>query len=89
MVSKTAFVRARTEPELKERAEAILHQLGLTPSAAINMFYRQIVLRQSLPFEVVLPNETTRKAMSDARSGRDLIAARTADELNKELESEE
>jgi DNA-damage-inducible protein J len=89
MAGKTAFVRARTEPELKRRAEAILHQLGLTPSAAINMFYRQIILRQSLPFEVVLPNKSTREAMKDARSDRELIEARTVDDLIAELDSED
>jgi DNA-damage-inducible protein J len=88
MAGKTAFVRARTEPELKKRAEAVLNQLGLTPSAAINMFYRQIVLRQSLPFEVVLPNAATREAMRDAQSSRDLIEAGTVDELIEELDGE-
>lgn len=89
MAGKTAFIRARTEPGLKERAEAILHELGLTPSAAINMFYRQIVLRQSLPFDVALPGEATLEAMEDARSGRDLIEAETVEELIEELDGED
>jgi DNA-damage-inducible protein J len=88
MAGKSAFIRARTEPGLKERAESILRQLGLSPSAAINMFYRQIVIRRSLPFDVALPNPTTVKAMREARDGRDLIEAEDVDELIEQLDDE-
>jgi len=70
--AKTGVIRARVEPELKAEAEGILQQLGLTASEAIRLFYRQITLREGLPFEVRLPNETTRKALLDADEGKDL-----------------
>ncbi|MGD8870516.1 MAG: type II toxin-antitoxin system RelB/DinJ family antitoxin [Gemmatimonadota bacterium] len=54
-MTKDAQIRARADAELKEEAEAILESLGLTPSAAINMFYRQIVHRRAIPFDVALP----------------------------------
>ena len=44
MAIKSSNVAARVEPELKEQAEAILSNLGIPASTAINMFYRQIVL---------------------------------------------
>jgi len=53
---KTAMIRARTEPALKAKAEAMLEKLGLSPSTAINIFYRQIVEHRGLPFDVKLPN---------------------------------
>lgn len=53
-MSKTANVYARIEPDVKEQAEKILQELGLNASSAINMFYKQIVLRQGLPFEIRL-----------------------------------
>ncbi len=40
---------------LKENAEQILGELGISASGAVQMFYRQIVLRRGLPFEVTLP----------------------------------
>ena len=43
------------EPDIKEQAEAILSTLGIPASNAINMFYRQIILRQGLPFDVSIP----------------------------------
>lgn len=54
-MTKDAQIRARADAQLKEEAEAILESLGLTPSAAINMFYRQIVHRRAIPFDVALP----------------------------------
>ena len=52
MAAKTANLYARVEPDIKEQAEAILSTLGIPASNAINMFYRQIILRQGLPFDV-------------------------------------
>ncbi len=86
MSTKTAFIRARTQPELKLEAEKVLRSLGLSPSAAINMFYRQVVLRQSLPFDVALPNASTRRAMAQAERGEDLIEADALKELVEKLD---
>ena len=55
MAAKTANLYARVEPDIKEQAEAILSTLGIPASNAINMFYRQIILRQGLPFDVCIP----------------------------------
>ena len=54
-MSKSANLYARIEPDLKERAEAILTALGIPASNAITMFYKQIILQNGLPFEVKLP----------------------------------
>lgn len=35
---KSAMIRARVEPDLKERAEAMLEDLGLSPTTAITLF---------------------------------------------------
>ena len=55
MAAKTANLYARVEPDIKEQAEAILSTIGIPASNAINMFYRQIILRQGLPFDVSIP----------------------------------
>ncbi|MBR3737485.1 MAG: type II toxin-antitoxin system RelB/DinJ family antitoxin [Eubacterium sp.] len=55
MMSKTANVSARVEPELKERAESILASLGIPASSAITMFYKQVIFQGGLPFEMKLP----------------------------------
>ena len=57
VMSDKAVVYARIDPELKEEAENILSRLGITASGAINMFYRQIVLRKGIPFELSVPSQ--------------------------------
>ena len=56
MAAKSANLYARIEPDVKERAESILMTLGVPASNAINMFYKQIILHNGLPFEVKLPS---------------------------------
>jgi len=55
MPARTASVLARVEPDVKEEAEMILSQLGVSASTVINMLYRQIILTKRIPFEVALP----------------------------------
>ena len=54
-MAKSANVNVRMVPEVKNEAEAILKEIGLATSAAIELFYRQIILKRGLPFSVVLP----------------------------------
>ncbi len=41
---------------MKDRAEAILSELGVSASSAITMFYKQIIMQRGLPFDVRLPS---------------------------------
>ena len=49
-MGKSSTIRARIEPELKGKAENIFHQLGLTTTQAITLFYKQVELKRGLPF---------------------------------------
>ena len=68
MATKTSNVTARVEPEVKEQAETILSDLGIPVSTAINIFYRQIVLWNGLPFRPSVPaaRPKSRSEMNDA-----------------------
>lgn len=55
-MANTSAVYARIDKNLKEHAEGILSQLGISPSAAIQMLYSQIVLTKGIPFELRLPS---------------------------------
>ena len=50
---KTANVYARIEPNVKEKAEEILNKIGIPASVAINMYYKQIIVSNGIPFKVV------------------------------------
>ncbi len=84
-MSKTATVRARIEPDLKQQAESVFERLGLSPTQAITMFYRQVELRNGLPFDAVIPTETTRKTFDATDSGRDLVICEDADDIFEKL----
>jgi len=56
---KSATIHARINPDTKAKAETILHQLGMTPTEAIRLFYAQITLQNGLPFAVTIPNDLT------------------------------
>lgn len=84
-MSKTAMIRARTEEDLKKEAEAIFKKLGLTVTEAINLFYTQVRLRKGLPFEVALPNKTTRKTFADTDAGKNLRRFKNKEEMFESL----
>ena len=56
-MANTSAIYARIDTGLKEHAEDILARLGITPSSAIQMLYRQIVLRNGIPFDLHLPRQ--------------------------------
>jgi len=84
-MAKTETIRARVEAKLKADAEAVLDELGLTASDAIRLFYKQVALRRGLPFDVVIPNSATRKAMRDVIEGRELTQYKDTQEMFEKL----
>ena len=82
---KSAEIRSRVEPELKEVATRVLADCGLNLSDAIRLFLRQVVVNNGLPFEVKIPNATTRAAMEEAISSN-LPRFKSANELFDDLE---
>lgn len=56
-MQKTTNLNVRIEPDVKEKAEGILSSLGISVSSAINMFFKQIILQNGIPFELkIKPN---------------------------------
>ena len=86
-MAKEATVRARIEPQLKENAEGILKKLGLNPTTAITIFYNQIALRHGLPFEVEIPNATTRRTFAATDRGEGLTRCKDAEYMFQKLGS--
>ena len=84
-MSKTTTVRARIEPRLKKEAEHVLGDLGLSATQAITLFYRQVTLRKGLPFDVVIPNATTRRTLEGTDAGKDLVVCKDADDMFRKL----
>lgn len=60
-------INVRLEENVKAEAEKVFDELGLSMSAAINVFLRQAIRERGIPFEVKLsePNEITIKAIEE------------------------
>jgi DNA-damage-inducible protein J len=84
-VAKTKMIRARVEPGLKHDAETVLDKLGMTPTEAITLFYKQVTLYRGLPFPVRIPNAATRKALQEARDRDDIESFETVREWAKAI----
>lgn len=58
MAKKTAGISIRIEPELKVEAEKILNDLNVSVSELISVLYKQIIIKQGIPFPIdLLENE--------------------------------
>jgi len=60
--------------------------LGLSVTQAITLFYKQVQMRKGLPFDVIIPNEATRRTFEDTDADRDLIVCEDADDMFNKLE---
>ena len=47
-----AQLNIRLDDPVKEQAEALFEQMGLTMSAAVTLFLRQVILRGAIPFKI-------------------------------------
>ena len=84
-MSKTATVRARIEPDLKEEVEKLFHELGISTTDAINIFFKQVKLRHGLPFEVAIPNELTQKVLRETDDDKNIVRHENIDDMFKNL----
>ena len=82
---KTAVISARIDPELKQDAEEVFRELGLTATQAITLFYKQVELERGLPFAVRVPNEETLEALEQVRTRQELESFNTLGELFEDL----
>jgi DNA-damage-inducible protein J len=84
-MSCTEYVRVRIQPDLKHDAEAVLKQLGITPSQAMRMLYAGIVHEQGFPLNLKIPNEETLRAIQESEDDIDMVEASSARELFEKL----
>ncbi len=68
------------------RLYIIFEQLGLTTTEAIRLFFKQVQLRQGLPFDLKIPNETTKKAITEAQIRKQVKSVGSAQELFEDLD---
>ena len=88
----TVNMSIRMDTELKKQADAMLSDMGLNMTTAMNMFLRQVVRQGRIPFEIAtdIPNAETLAAMKEVD---DMISGKfpakkytSTDELFKDLD---
>ena len=99
-MQKSASVNTRVDPALKEQAEAVLDELGLSMATAMNLFLKQIVIHNGIPFELSIPkarpiaygalsddefNLLMDRAAQSYAAGKGLSFAEFEDQLRKEI----
>lgn len=63
------LVQARIDGAIKAEATAVLAAMGLTVSDAVRLLLTRVAREHALPFDPLVPNETTIAAMKEARVG--------------------
>ncbi len=80
-MSQTAVIHARIDPATKAATERILESIGLTPTEAIRLLYRQIAMSGEFPIELRTPNAATAKVLTEVDRGEDVETFDTAEDL--------
>ena len=65
----TTSMNIRMDSEVKKQAQELFAALGMDMTTAVNIFLRQAIRRQGLPFDVALtrPNSETLEAIAEVR----------------------
>ena len=84
MANKTSAINIQVDSDVKQDATLVLTELGLSMSSAINLFLKQVVKKNGLPFAVT--NVVDTKKILDVvcalimKDGKCLIAKRNKDD---------
>ena len=70
IMAENAVVRARINESIKEEAATVLATMGLTVSDAFRLMLTRVAIEKTLPFEPLIPNKETIRAMREARKGK-------------------
>jgi len=87
-MTENAVVRARINERIKREAAAVLGAMGLTVSDAFRLMMVRIAKEKALPFEPLVPNAETIKAMKAARRG-ELVTVGSPEELLADLNEDD
>jgi addiction module RelB/DinJ family antitoxin len=70
-------------PDLSAEAatEKVLKALGMTPTEAIRLFYRQIAIRKAFPLELHVPNKLTASVLAKSDKNQDVESFDSAADL--------
>jgi DNA-damage-inducible protein J len=83
-MAANAVVRSRVSVEVKEKATAVLDDMGLTVSDLMRIVLTRVARERSLPFDL-RPNALTRETMEKSARGEEVHHAKDAVDLFEQL----
>ena len=78
---QTATVHARIDRDTKELSEKVLSAIGMTPTEAVRLLYRQIALRNEFPVELRVSNEVTAATLDKSDRGEEIETFDSLDDM--------
>jgi DNA-damage-inducible protein J len=83
-MATNAVVRSRISAEVKEKAAAVLEEMGLTVSDVMRIVLTRVANENALPFDLK-PNKLTRQTMRKTARGVEVHQAKDAADLFNKL----
>jgi len=83
-MATNAVVRSRIDAEVKQKAAAVLEEMGLTVSDVMRIVLTRVAKENALPFELK-PNKLTRQTMRKTAQGEEVHQAKDAADLFHKL----
>ena len=82
----SSTITVRVEDKTKKEASATFKEIGLDMSSATNVFLKQVIRSNGIPFPVSMdtPNSITLKAIKEAEKGK-MASLSSIDELMEDL----
>ena len=86
-MANSSMLQVRTDPDDREKAAAILDSLGTNLSAVVNMLLKQIIITESIPFEVKLshPASSIEQGVKEAKATLAMEGMHLTDEETRML----
>ena len=86
-MANSSMLQVRTDPNDREKAAAILDSLGTNLSAVVNMLLKQIIITESIPFEVKLshPAYTIEQGVQETKATLAMEGMNLTDEETRML----
>ncbi len=82
----SSTITVRVDDSIKKKASSVFKEVGMDMSTAINVFLKQVIRSNGIPFPVSadIPNKTTIKAIKAAEKGQ-MASFSSIDELMEDL----
>ena len=79
-------INFNTDSELEAKAKSVFADLGLDMSTAINIYLKQVVYKEAIPFEIVKPKSVNKKIPRSELRGKWTGKVWMSDDFNEPLE---